>query len=316
MCVKPKLATERTEGQPLTFDFLSRGNHYKPYNNTTCPTRKSSGRLASAADLHHYASRNMNKISKLPWASGPGEILRHGLSLLKRDSDTNRRLAMISIDNAVELMIKTYLGLPKRITGLSITRKEYQGMVESFPGLLDGLENHALVKLDGIDLGTIEWYHRLRNELYHQGNGLTVERNKVEIYAELANLLFKNLFGEEIVPHAISETEFLGEFMAVWVSIERTMYHLAELTYSDRQKGQRINVGADYQLPCARQNTRQIRRRRNRPAPSDQEPDYSWRNRPEIHNHSRSYGTNEKDPLCLGAKNSPVLRRTSSKGTV
>lgn len=158
--------------------------------------------------------------SKSPWASGPGEILRHGLSLLNNDSDTNRRLSMISIDNAVELMIKTYLGLPKRITGLSIPRKQYQEMTESFPALLDGLEKYAQEKLDGIDLGTIEWYHRLRNELYHQGNGLTVERDKVEIYSELANLLFKNLFGEELIPHANPHTEMLGQFMEAWVSLE------------------------------------------------------------------------------------------------
>jgi hypothetical protein len=185
----------------------------------------------------------MKKTSKLPWASGPGEILRHGLSLLNHDTDTNRRLAMISIDNAVELMIKIYLGLPKRITGLSIYRKEYNDFAESFPSLLDGLEKHAPDKLDGIDLGTIEWYHRLRNELYHQGNGLTVERDKVEIYAELANLMFKNLFGEELVPHATPATELLGEFMAAWVSIERAMYRLAEMTYPDRREGQPINVG-------------------------------------------------------------------------
>ena len=59
-----------------------------------------------------------------PWISGPGEILRHGLDLLRRDSDVNRRLAMISIDNAVEHMIKTYLGLPNRISGLTIPRKQ------------------------------------------------------------------------------------------------------------------------------------------------------------------------------------------------
>ena len=162
----------------------------------------------------------MKKNPQIPCASGPGEILRHGLSLLKRDSDTNRRLAMISIDNAVELMIKTFLGLPKRITGLTIPRKEYQEMSESFSALLDGLEKYAPEKLDGIDLGTIEWYHRLRNELYHQGNGLTVERDKVEIYAEISNFLFKNLFGEELVPHATPETELLGEFISAWVSLE------------------------------------------------------------------------------------------------
>jgi hypothetical protein len=113
-----------------------------------------------------------------PWASGPGEILRHGLGLLKRDSDAHRRLAMISVDNAVELMIKTYLGLPKRITGLSISRRDFQEIAESFPALLDALEKHGGDKIVGIGLGEIEWYHRLRNQLYHQGNGLTVERGK------------------------------------------------------------------------------------------------------------------------------------------
>jgi hypothetical protein len=37
------------------------------------------------------------------------EILLHGISLLKHDTDTNRRLAMLSIDNDVELMVKTFL---------------------------------------------------------------------------------------------------------------------------------------------------------------------------------------------------------------
>jgi hypothetical protein len=154
-----------------------------------------------------------------PWSSGPGEILRHGLELLHKDSDTNRRLAMISIDNSVELMMKTYLGLPKRITGLVITRKEFQEAAESFPALLDALEKYASDKLYGIDLGTIEWYHRLRNELYHQGNGLTVERDKVEIYAELANVLFKNLFGYNLVED-LARTKLLGEFLAEWTQVE------------------------------------------------------------------------------------------------
>jgi hypothetical protein len=61
----------------------------------------------------------MPPTAQLPWASGPAEILRHGLGLLKSESDTNRRLAMISIDNAVELMIKTYLGLPNVRGGCS-----------------------------------------------------------------------------------------------------------------------------------------------------------------------------------------------------
>lgn len=165
--------------------------------------------------------------SNPPWASGPGEILRHGIGLLGKDSDTNRRLAMISIDNAVELMIKTYLGLPKRVTGLEISRREFSEVSESFPSLLDALEKHAADKLDGIELGEIEWYHRLRNQLYHQGNGLTVEREKVEIYAQIANALFHNLFGFQLVHRVTPRTDNLGEFMSAWTTIERGLRNLA-----------------------------------------------------------------------------------------
>ena len=66
-----------------------------------------------------------------PWSSGPREILQHGLNLLVEDTDTKRRLAMLSIDNAVELMVKTYLGLPQRVSGISLSRREYEEISES-----------------------------------------------------------------------------------------------------------------------------------------------------------------------------------------
>ena len=152
-----------------------------------------------------------------PWARTVAEGYRHKPAT--RDDQIN---------NAVELMMKTYLGLPRRVTGLAITRKEYQDASESFPALLDALEKYSSDKLDGVDLGAIEWYHRLRNELYHQGNGLTVERDKVEIYAELANVLFKNLFGYALVEDPARKTELLGEFLAAWAEVERGLRTVIE----------------------------------------------------------------------------------------
>lgn len=67
-------------------------------------------------------------------------------------------------------------------------------------------------------MGEIEWYHRLRNQLYHQGNGLTVERDKVEVYAELANVLFANLFGIRLVEPEDDSKAVLGNFMLAWVN--------------------------------------------------------------------------------------------------
>lgn len=169
-----------------------------------------------------------------PWASGPAEILQHGINLLQQDTDTNRRLAMLSIDNAVELMIKTYLGLPKRITGLNISRKDYDDMRDSFPGLLNALEQHSGNKLEGIELADIEWYHRLRNELYHQGNGLTVERDKVVVYGEIAQLLFRRLFGFTIEIDKPSSTELVGSFITAWSNLYQLLESIAKAKYPNR----------------------------------------------------------------------------------
>ncbi|MCS6325950.1 MAG: hypothetical protein H8K06_02485 [Nitrospira sp.] len=97
------------------------------------------------------------------------------------------------------------------------------------------LEEICSNKLDGIELGEIEWYHRLRNQLYHQGNGLTVERDKVSIYAELARLLFLRLFDEELGLTDIPETQVIGAFMFSWARFEKGLINYSELvsdTYS------------------------------------------------------------------------------------
>lgn len=167
------------------------------------------------------------------WASGPAELLQHGLDLLMNEGDRNRRLAMISIDNAVELMIRTYLDLPKRVTGIAIGRQRFAEISETFPRMLDALEEHAPAVLEGIDLGEVEWFHRLRNQLYHQGNGLTVEREKVEVYATLAGLLFQNLFGERSSPESESSADAprgnpLSKFLKKWYELDIAIAQLVQ----------------------------------------------------------------------------------------
>ena len=166
----------------------------------------------------------MNMIIDKPWISGPRELLIHGIQHLDFKSGFDYRIAMISIDNSVELMIKTYLGLPKRITKIEgITKKKFEDITSTFPNLLDGLEEFSSDKLSGIDLGDIEWFHRLRNQLYHDGNGITVEKEKVETYAEIAKILFGNLFGIEIEETG-NETlhhSLVGEFIKEWANFEK-----------------------------------------------------------------------------------------------
>ena len=165
----------------------------------------------------------MNMHEEPLWASGPGEILRHGIDLLAKDSDANRRLALISIDNSVELAMQTFIQLPKRITGIDISRKQRDDICTSFINLLDGIETHASEKIVGVNLGEIEWFHRLRNQLYHQGNGLTVERKKVELYAKIASMLLTSLFGVSLKFPESGSMHLIGDFINAYASIEQSL---------------------------------------------------------------------------------------------
>lgn len=154
-----------------------------------------------------------------PWKSGPKELLEHGLEHLSLETDFDYRMGIIAIDNSVELMLKTYLGLPKRITQLKgVSRKIYAEATKSFPNLLDAMENHAKDKLVGIELGEIEWYHRIRNQLYHDGNGITVEKEKVIAYSSIAKILFENLFNEKLELKGIHYR--IDDFLLAWAEFK------------------------------------------------------------------------------------------------
>jgi len=132
---------------------------------------------------------------------------------------------MISIDNAVELAIKTYLGLPERARGSKgPSRSELERASGSFPELLNLLDQSAQDKLTGVDLDDIEWYHSLRNQLYHSGSGITVDRGRVEAYFQIAALLFENLFG---APPQLDDANVVrtraGGFLALFNTFEHEL---------------------------------------------------------------------------------------------
>lgn len=160
-----------------------------------------------------------------PWASGPIELKNHAIEHLEKGSPFDLRIALISIDNSVELAIRTYLGLPKRSRGApGPSRQDLESVKNSFPGLLDLFERFAQQHLDGIELGDIEWYHRIRNQLYHEGNGITVEKQQVDAYYQIVKILIENLYGEEGVEEPSREIDDsatrLGLFIQKWALLD------------------------------------------------------------------------------------------------
>ena len=72
--------------------------------------------------------------------------------------------------------------------------KKLEEANDSFPKLLGLLYEYAIDKLVGIDDADIEHYHRIRNKLYHEGTGLSVDEQYLRAYRSIASLLLENLF--------------------------------------------------------------------------------------------------------------------------
>lgn len=154
------------------------------------------------------------------WASGACELLRHADSHIGLDTAFDKRIAFISIDNSVETSIRTFLSLPESKSGIKVTRREREDAENSFPKHLALLFKHAGARLPGIDEGDIEHYHRIRNTLYHNGTGLSVDQQYLDAYRSIAAILLQNLFGATISP-GDGETSTLERLILNWNTIDR-----------------------------------------------------------------------------------------------
>jgi hypothetical protein len=140
------------------------------------------------------------------WASGSLELLRHADSHIQLNTAFDSRIAFISIDNSVETSIRTFLSLPEKISGVRIQRREVEEVGNSFPKMVDLLFSKVRPKLAGLDDGDIEHYHRIRNQLYHNGTGLGVDRRYLNAYRQIAAVLLNNLFGVKADPKGAETT--------------------------------------------------------------------------------------------------------------
>jgi hypothetical protein len=155
------------------------------------------------------------------WASGAIELLRHADSHIHLDTAFDKRIAFISIDNAVETSIRTFLSLPPSKSGVKVARKDIDAVENSFPGLLALIWSHAAKKLTGIDEADIEHYHRIRNKLYHDGTGLSVDDQYLLAYRQIAVLIMKNLFGVNLGEPRPAPT--LERLILLWNQIEEKL---------------------------------------------------------------------------------------------
>ncbi len=162
------------------------------------------------------------------WTSGAKELLEHANKHINLNTAFDKRIAFISIDNSIEIIIKTYLSLPKQFYDIEKPPKsELDKCNTSFTCFLELLFIYENNKLIGIDPGDIEHYHRIRNKLYHDGSGLAVDQEYINAYFTLAKLLLKRLFDVEY--QAKQEDDSLERLILGWNHIEESLTELFEI---------------------------------------------------------------------------------------
>jgi len=152
-----------------------------------------------------------------PWAARPFELIYHAEIHYRRGSDYDRRLALISFDNSIEVSITTYLSLkPIQRGNRQYDNKDLEKWMNNFHSKIDfylleiqkrGLPEHKAK-------AEIVWYHDQRNEQYHGGGFGVPELDTLDAIRQVALWVFSVLFEtadvETKLESAISESDKEG----------------------------------------------------------------------------------------------------------
>lgn len=162
-----------------------------------------------------------------PWQNGPAELLRSAIAHYSREEESSQRIAFLLFDVATETVFKTYLLLPAEVTGTSVPFADRQKAARGgFHELVRGVERAAVHLLNGHNLNHVQFYHGIRNQLYHEGNGITVPTGRIKEYAEIAVKLFRDLLDMDLTDE-LREPEVIAKELK---KLEETQNELLQQT--------------------------------------------------------------------------------------
>ncbi len=132
-----------------------------------------------------------------PWAHGPFDLLVHAEGHYCGTEDFDRRIALISFDNAVEVAITTYLSLhPIQRGNRTYKKDDVEKWMRNYHSKLDFVEEE--LKSRGVSWAVEKSYiiyaHEHRNEQYHGGSKGTPEKHVLKVIRSAALWIFGVLF--------------------------------------------------------------------------------------------------------------------------
>jgi hypothetical protein len=143
-----------------------------------------------------------------PWSIGPFELIVHAETHLRSGEDFDRRIALISFDNAIEIAITTYLTLnPIQRGNRQYKKDNVENWLQNYHTKLGFLESELIQRNLGwvVEKAHCIWVHDHRNEQYHGGMKGTPEKQVLTIVRKAALWIFGLLFDVTDVDAALEE---------------------------------------------------------------------------------------------------------------
>jgi hypothetical protein len=149
-----------------------------------------------------------------PWARKAFELLFHAESHFRAGTDYDKRLALISFDNSIEVSISIYLALnPIQRGSRQYKKEDVKTWLTNYHTKLDffsqEISQRGLPEYRG--KAQIVWLHEQRNELYHGSSGGVPEIQTLEDIRGTAFWVFSILFEIADVDSKISSTLEVGD---------------------------------------------------------------------------------------------------------
>ena len=141
-----------------------------------------------------------------PWDIGPTELIKFALERMHGGTDFDKRLAFLVLDIGVETFFKTFLTIPEKYSQAQTSfSKRREAVSGNFHALVAGIREAVPERIENINLEHVQYYHEIRNTLYHQGNTVAAVRiDQLSEYAILAVELLRELLGvdlsEDLIP--------------------------------------------------------------------------------------------------------------------
>ena len=143
-----------------------------------------------------------------PWAQGPFELIVHAEEHLLKGEDFDRRIALISFDNSVEVAIATYLSLnPIQRGGKQYEKANVERWLKNYYSKMKFLEQELKTrKLPWmVEKSHIIWAHDHRNEQYHGGTKGTPEKQVLVIIRTAALWIMSMLYNIPTIEKSLEE---------------------------------------------------------------------------------------------------------------